>query len=112
MGRSLAARNTLADTEASLGSWISLHTDDPGATGANEAAVARVQTSWGAATSGTVTGSKVSFNDVPPGTYKQWAIWTAETGGTFVDAPSVIVSVVTLTETGPIEVTPRITVQS
>lgn len=74
---------------AARGNWISLHTGDPGVTGASEAtggapAYARKQTAWaGGAVDGVVSGSSVSI-DVPAGTYTHLGIWSAATGGTFV----------------------------
>lgn len=71
------------------GNWISLHTADPGVTGASEAsggtpAYARKQTTWaGGAVDGVVSGSSVPI-DVPGDDYPYWGIWSAPTGGTFV----------------------------
>jgi hypothetical protein len=93
-------------------SWISLHTGvGPGSTGANEASggsYARKQTSWTAGGSdGVVTGSQVTI-DAPAGTYTAIGIWTAVTGGSFVDG--VAISSTTLGAAGQILVTPTITV--
>lgn len=84
-----ATKQTLANSYVGLGRWISLHTGDPGTTGANEAtggspAYARKQTTWTAGTTGVSTGSSVTF-DVKAGTYTYAGIWSASSGGTFVD---------------------------
>ena len=76
------------DTEAARVTWLSLHTADPGQTGASEAtggspAYARKQTTWGAAdASGIATGSQVTF-DVPAATITHVGFWSASTAGTF-----------------------------
>jgi len=87
-----ATREALANAYSALGAYISLHTGDPGTTGANEAtggspAYARKQTTWatGDASDGVETGSQVTF-DVPAGTYTHVGIWSATTGGTFIDS--------------------------
>lgn len=61
---------------------LSLHTADPGTTGAAEVtggtpAYARVPATW---TSG--VSNQVTF-DVPAGTYTHFGTWSAITGGTF-----------------------------
>lgn len=60
----------------------SLHTGDPGTTGANEvtggspAYARKTATGFPAAASGAATNSQVVF-DVPAGTYTHWARWKA-----------------------------------
>ncbi|WP_032380941.1 phage tail fiber protein [Rhodococcoides fascians] len=94
-------------------SWISLHTGDPGSTGTAEAtggspAYARKQTTWTAgAVDGISQGSQVTI-DVPAGTYTFVGIWTAATGGSFVD--KVAITSTTLGAQGQILVTPKITI--
>jgi hypothetical protein len=92
-------------------SWISLHTADPTSVGNFEATgggYARKQTVWTAGGSdGVVTGSQVTI-DAAAGTYTHIGIWTAVTGGSFVD--KVAISSTTLGATGQILVTPTITV--
>lgn len=84
-----ATKNALANAYAAQGAFVSLHTASPGANGANEAtggspAYGRKQTTWGAASGSTVSGSEVTF-DVPAGSYTHWGLWSAATGGTFLD---------------------------
>lgn len=108
---STATRNELANKYGTLGVWISLHTSDPGTTGANEAsggspAYARQRTDWSAAVAGAITGSEVTI-DAPAGTYTHAAIWSAATGGTFIDKVAITSTV--LGSQGQIKVTPKYT---
>lgn len=93
-------RNTLADTQAARITHLSLHTADPGITGADEATggspayarkvvtftAAGVQGVLGAtlqpATVGVAWSDEVTF-DVPAGTYSHWGGWSAITAGVF-----------------------------
>lgn len=84
-----ATKEALADAFVALGSWLSMHTGNPGITGANEATgggYARKQTTWVADTTddGVRTGSTVEF-DVPAGTYTHVGLWSASSAGAFVD---------------------------
>jgi len=66
--------------------WLSLHTGDPGTTGANELAAGvggytRVQTIWGTPAAASISAQQVSIN-VPSGvTITYWGCWTTS-GGT------------------------------
>ena len=75
------------------GKYISLHSASPGTTGANEIsggspAYARIATTWGSL-AGTnpdsVAGSQVTINVPASTTIQYWGIWTAATGGTYLD---------------------------
>jgi len=109
-----ASKETAALAVTGLGAYISLHTADPGTTGASEAtggspAYARKLTTWtGGSSDGSVTGSQVTF-DAPAGTYTHMGIWTASTSGTFV-AGFALSSSATLSAQGQILVTPTVTV--
>lgn len=106
-----ATRQALADRYATMGVHISLHTGDPGSTGANEAAgggYARKATTWSSGSTGTLSGSQVEI-DVPAGAYTYAGVWTAASGGSFVD--KVAISSTTLGGPGKIMVTPTLTVQ-
>lgn len=102
-----ATKNALATAYAAQGSWLSLHTASPAANGANEAsggsptAYARKQTTWGTASNSTVTGTEVTF-DVPAGSYSHWGLWTAATGGTFLDGGA-LTATVTLSAQGQVK---------
>ncbi|RJO74186.1 hypothetical protein D5S18_18710 [Nocardia panacis] len=107
-----ATRQSLADNYKGLGAWVSLHTGDPGTTGTSEAsggtpAYARKQTTWTSSTGGVVNGSQVTI-DVPAGTYTYAGLWSAATGGTFID--KVLITSTALGAQGQILVTPSITV--
>lgn len=115
----MAFTNTVKESAAtsvtSAGSWISLHTTDPGTTGTGEAtggspAYARKQTTWTAGSAdGVVNGSAVSF-DVPAGTYTHAGVWSAVTGGTFVGGFALSSSTGALPGQTTVTVTPSITV--
>jgi len=107
-----ATKESLAGTYAGLGTWVSLHTADPGTTGTSEAtggspAYARKQTTWTAgASDGVYTGSQVTI-DAPAGTYTYAGLWSASTAGTFID--KVAITSTTLGAQGQILVTPTFT---
>lgn len=106
-GYTAATKETAALAITALGSWISLHTADPGTTGTSEASgggYARKQTTWtGGASDGSVPGSQVTV-DVAAGTYTYFGVWSASTAGTFIG--SVAITSTTLGATGQILVTP------
>jgi len=89
-----SAENTVLDDIFNAGSgfslsadpWVSLHTADPGETGANEVtggSYGRQQVAFGAASSGTLSNSaQVDFTGMPTTTTYAWGVWTASTGGT------------------------------
>jgi hypothetical protein len=107
-----ASKESAATAVTALGSYVSLHTADPGTTGASEAtggapAYARKQTTWTAGTAdGVVAGSEVTI-DLPAGTYTHFGIWSAATGGTFIGGGSITST--NLTAQGQIKVTPTYT---
>lgn len=82
-------KNSLATKYGQDAPYMSLHTADPGSTGASEVtggspAYARKAITWGAAANGAISGS-VTF-DVPASTTVTYAgLWSAATAGTFVD---------------------------
>lgn len=110
MGVTNATKETAALAVTAIGDRISLHTADPGTTGASEAtggspAYARKTTTWtGGASDGSVPGSEVTF-DAPAGTYSHWGVYTS--GGTFV-CGFAFSSSITLGAQGQIKVTPTI----
>lgn len=108
-----ATKESLATQFGTLGTYISLHTGDPGTAGtANEASggsYARVQTTWsGGASDGIITGSAVDIN-APVNTYTYIGVWSAATGGTFVGS-STIASTAISGSAGIVRVTPTFTV--
>lgn len=107
-----AIKTALLDAYAAQGRWISLHTADPGSTGAGEVsggtpAYGRKQTTWGAPANGEMVGSKVSI-PVPATTVVGAGLFTAETGGTYLDKFSVPST--TVSANADIDVTPKVTI--
>lgn len=110
---------TAAEAVRALGTWISLHTADPGTTGASEAsggspAYARKQTTWtDGADDGVINGSEVTF-DAPAGTYTHYGVRSASTAGTFIGGGALqsggVDTPVVLGAQGSIKVTPTVTV--
>lgn len=85
---STASKNTGLDAIFTVGDFASLHTADPGTTGASEAsggspAYARKSITWSAAASGSKASSNSPVFDVPAGTYGWFGVWSAVSGGTF-----------------------------
>lgn len=111
-GLATAAREASALAVTGLGTWISLHTADPGTTGTSEAtggspAYARKQTTWtGGASDGSVPGSQVAI-DVAAGTYTHFGIWSASSAGTFVGSGA-LNSAAALGAQGQVLVTPTV----
>lgn len=107
-----ATLDAVAQARTALGSWISLHTDTIGTTGANEAtggspAYARKETTWDlGAEAGEVVGTEVIF-DLPAGTYNHFGIWSDEVGGTYVDGGEITETI--LGGQGTINLTPTVT---
>jgi hypothetical protein len=68
--------------------WVKLHTGDPGAAGASNAAAntTRKQASFSAASGGAITTSgDLAWTSVPNAeTYSHWSGWSASSGGTFL----------------------------
>lgn len=107
-----ATLQTMLTALKGAGSFVSLHTADPGTTGANEVtggSYARVQATLPTGANGTATAPIVSIN-VPAGvTVTHVGVWSAVTAGTFVGgsaalSPSLAFPVpgradITLTET-------------
>ena len=112
MATTNATKETAALAVTGLGGYISLHTADPGTTGASEAtggspAYARKLTTWtGGASDGSVAGSEVTI-DLAAGTYTHFGVWTAATAGTFIGGGSITST--TLAAQGQIKVTPTYT---
>jgi hypothetical protein len=89
-----AGQNAVGDEIFSLGSgtfplaeaWISLHSADPGLTGANEVtggspAYARKQNTFPAFASGTADNDTAILFDVPAGDVVGWGVWDLATAG-------------------------------
>jgi hypothetical protein len=93
MSHSVAARNAAVAAVTALGNWCSLHTGDPGTTGANEVVgVTRAQTTWGAPSAGSSVGTPANIGVPAGGPYTHYGVWSLVSGGAFVsggvlDAP-------------------------
>src|SRR5580704_13679217 len=86
-GFSDSAKDAALTQISAANTWISLHTADPGNTGASEVAggtYARVQTTWGTVGSpvqDAVTGSTVVINVPASTTVTFWGLWTLGSAG-------------------------------
>jgi hypothetical protein len=80
--------NAALTTIKAAATFISLHTGNPGTTGANEVvggSYIRVATTWGTVSGGSMTGSQVTIN-VPAGTtITNWGLWSTSTAGNYYD---------------------------
>ena len=83
------AKNAMLNHLAGVAVFASLHTADPGTTGASEVtggtpAYARKAITWNAAAAGNLDNNANPVFDVPAGTTVSWAgLWSAATAGTF-----------------------------
>lgn len=95
MSRSVYLRNALLDARANNTSfavaqlYMSLHTADPGVTGASEASggsYARQSASFGAAAAGVVASdAEITFATLAAGTYTHFGLWDHLTAGNFIE---------------------------
>jgi hypothetical protein len=93
VGYSTYAKNRMLNTWRNVSGTItttyaSLHTGDPGDTGASEVtggspAYGRKAITWNAAASGSMDGDAVTF-DVPAGTITHVGYWDASTSGNYL----------------------------
>ncbi len=89
MALSDAGRNNAVNGLATTAVYMSMHSADPGTTGASEItggspAYARKAVTWGAASSGTRNMSAAVVFDIPSGSnVSHYGLWTAATGGVF-----------------------------
>lgn len=83
-----AMLDLIDETGATAATHVSLHTDDPGTTGADEVtggSYARQAVTWGAASGGSKTNSSALTFSIPAGTtITHVGLWTASTNGTFL----------------------------
>lgn len=111
----VAERNQMLTTEAARLQYLSLHTADPGTSGASEAtggspAYARKALVWGTASAGAISATQVAF-DAPAGSYSYVGFWSAVTAGTFYGGAA-LATAQTLSSQGVIQVTPSFTQSS
>jgi hypothetical protein len=112
----VAARNAAVAGVTGLGGYISMHTGDPGTTGANEvtgAPYARQLSTFDGPAGGSDTGTEVAV-PMPAGagttTITHWGQWSAVSGGTFVTGDELPEPEVFSAAGGVYEFTPTITV--
>lgn len=89
MGLSNAGRNVALDAVGAVGLYVSLHTADPGTSGASEVtggspAYARQACAWAAASGGSMALAAGETFNVPGGTtVTHFGVWSAAMSGTF-----------------------------
>lgn len=87
------AKNAMLDHLAGLAVFVSLHTADPGTSGANEVsggAYTREAITWNSAASGNLDNNANPVFDIPAGTtVTHVGLWSASTGGTFYGSDDV-----------------------
>jgi hypothetical protein len=89
MSFSDAARNAMLDHLGTIALYASLHSADPGTTGANELtggspAYARKPITWNPAATSNLDSDAEPLFDVPPGTtVSHWGLWSVVSDGTF-----------------------------
>ena len=88
--------------------YVSLHTADPGTTGASEVTggtYARVAVSWNAASSGSVTQSGALSINLPASTTASYfGVWSASTSGTYYIGGALSPSITTGTSAGVVTI--------
>src|SRR6266567_3917941 len=85
-GYTNTAKNDALDKIGTDATYISLHTADPGTTGASEVSggsYARVQTTWSSASAASKSGSQVTINVPASTTVAYWGLWSASSSGTY-----------------------------
>lgn len=90
MGYNNTSKDVALTAIGAAATFISLHTADPGTTGASETATgaapyARVATTWGTAAASSMAGSQVTLNVNSGVTIQFWGVWTLVTAGTFYE---------------------------
>lgn len=87
-GYNNTSKDVALDAIGAAATFISLHSADPGTTGANEISggtYARVATTWGSAAASSKAGSQVTINVPAATTVTYWGVWTAGTAGTYYE---------------------------
>ena len=94
-----AAKNLMLDALAAAADYVSLHSADPGGTGANEIsggtpAYARQSVSWVGASGGVLTAATQPVLDVGAGTTVAYGgLWSDVGGGTFYGSALLVTEV-------------------
>ncbi len=90
MALSATGLNAGVNGVKAVASFVSLHSGDPGTTGANEIsggspAYARKTAAWGSSTNGSAALSSAVQFDIPGSvTITHFGTWTSASGGTFI----------------------------
>lgn len=88
-----AAQNAIINSSTTY--YLSLHTADPGQTGAHEGGDGRQAITFGASSGGTQTSTDAQTWSSAAGgsTYTNFGIWTAASGGTYLRGGSLASSI-------------------
>jgi hypothetical protein len=109
MGYTAATKNAAVDAITARGAYITVHTGDPGTTGANLASGITPQlTTWGSASGGVGTGSQVSYAAAPAAHYTHYGVWNNSSMTTFIFG-DLLDPDITFGAPGTLYVTPRVT---
>ena len=87
-GLSTNGKNVALNGIGAVGLYVSLHTADPGTTGASEVtggspAYARKAVTWAAASGGSMSLTAGVTFDVPAATVTHFGVWSAVSAGTY-----------------------------
>lgn len=117
-----ATLNYLLTQLGTQGRWISLHSGDPGTTGANELSTsggnptyARKQTTWGTPAAGVMAGTAQTFDIAAGRSVSYFGVWSAASGGSWItggplrNAGNTASITESWTEQGTYALTPRLT---
>ena len=89
-------------------SYVSLHTADPGTTGASEVtstSYSRVAVSWGSPSSGSVSNSGALSINLPASTTASYfGVWSASTSGTYYIGGALSPSITTGASAGTVSI--------
>lgn len=84
MAFSNAGKNAMLSGLAAVASHVSIHSADPGTTGASEVSSARQPIAWDAPGSSIMLLNGVEDVAMPSGTAAYFGLWTALSAGTFL----------------------------
>lgn len=84
MSRTDLTKNTLAQAYASLAAKLSLHTADPGTTGANDLGLTHSDITWGTPAAGVVLSTEGTFLVLAGTVITHVGIW--DSSGNFLDS--------------------------
>ena len=90
-GYNNTSKDVALDAIGAAATFISLHSADPGTTGANEISggtYARVATTWSSAAASSKSGSQVTINVPAAATITYWGVWSTITAGVFYEGGS------------------------